>query len=168
MSEQTHFGDQAGSFRERAGDDAMMELAWHHVAISVKDMQKALWFYRDLLGFEVDWERPRYSGKAMSMVVGLPEPEARVVMLTGYGTRIELFKYNTPAGEACGPKRQCDFGLTHFAFSVRGIHQIYEHLLGAGVKFNAPPQNLRSGVWATYMKDPEGVTIELIEYKKMV
>ena len=39
-----------------------MEAAWHHVAISVKDMDKALWFFRDMLGFGMDWERAHYTG----------------------------------------------------------------------------------------------------------
>ncbi len=142
-----------------------MEGTWHHVALSVKDMNTALRFYRDLLGFEIDWEREHYSGEAMSKVVGLETPDAHVVMLKGYGTRVELFKYNTPVGEDRGGKRQCDFGLTHLAFSVKNIHQLYDRLSKAGVSFNCPPQNLRPGVWATYMRDFEGVTIELVEYE---
>jgi catechol 2,3-dioxygenase-like lactoylglutathione lyase family enzyme len=142
-----------------------MEATWHHVAISVKDMDKALYFYRDLLGFEVDWEREHYTGEAMAKVVGLGGADARVVMLKGYGARVELFKYNTPAGQETAAKRQCDFGLIHFALTVKKIHDIYERLSKAGVRFNCPPQNLRPGVWATYMKDPEGVTIELVEYE---
>jgi catechol 2,3-dioxygenase-like lactoylglutathione lyase family enzyme len=142
-----------------------MEATWHHVAISVRDMEKALWFYRDLLGFEVDWDREHYTGETMAKVVGLPGADARVLMLKGYGARVELFKYHTPAGEGGGAKRQCDLGLTHLALTVKNIHEIYEHLSRAGVHFNCPPQNLRPGVWATYMKDPEGVTIELVEYE---
>jgi glyoxylase I family protein len=142
-----------------------MEAAWHHVALAVKDMEKALRFYRDLLGFEVDWEREHYTGEAMAKVVGLQGADARVVMLKGHGARVELFQYITPPGVEAGPKRQCDFGLTHFALTVRKIHGIYERLSGAGVHFNCPPQNLRPGVWAAYMKDPEGVTIELVEYE---
>lgn len=145
-----------------------IEAAVHHIAISVEDIDRALSFYHDLLGFEVDWDMDHRSGDAMSRVVGLTNADARMVMLKGYGLRVELFRYYSPTGDVCGPKRQCDFGLTHFALSVKNIHQIYERLLKAGVQFNCPPQNLRSGVWATYMKDPEGVTIELIEYKKMV
>ena len=145
--------------------DDVMEATWHHVAISVKDLDRALKFYRDLLGFEVDWEKEHYSGEAMSKVVGLPNADAHIVMLKGYGARVELFKYHTPAGEECGSKRQCDFGVTHFALSVKNLHQLYERLSKAGVRFNCPPQNLRPGVWATYMKDPEGVTIEMVEYQ---
>jgi len=143
-----------------------MDATWHHVAMAVKDLNRALAFYRDLLGFEVDWDRDHYSGEHFSNVVGMPDADAHVVMLKGYGTRLELFSYYTPPGEECGPKRQCDFGLTHFALTVKNIHQIYERLHGAGVQFNCPPQNLRPGVWATYMKDPEGVTIEMVEYEE--
>ena len=140
-------------------------MSWHHVAISVRDMGKALHFYKDLLGFEIDWERPEYAGDGFSKVVGLNEARAHVVMLKGYNTRIELFRYDTPGGDEVGPKRQCDFGITHFTFSVKGIHTIYETLIAENVVFNCPPQNLRPGVWATYLKDPEGNTIELVEYE---
>ncbi len=142
-----------------------MEAEWHHVALSVRDMEGALRFYRDLLGFEVDWEREHYGGKDFSRVVGLEEADAHVVMLKGYGTRFELFAYRSPVGADSGVRRMCDFGLTHFALSVKNIHDIYRRLSGAGVSFNCPPLNLRPGVWATYMRDPEGVMIELVEYE---
>lgn len=141
-----------------------MEAIWHHVAISVRNFEKMRAFYCDQLGFEVDWERDHYSGESMSKVVGLPNADARVLMLKGYGTRLELFKYYTPNGEECAPKRQCDFGITHFALSVKNLQTIYDRLSKVGVQFNCPPQNLRAGVWATYMKDPEGSTIELVQY----
>jgi glyoxylase I family protein len=80
---------------------------------------------------------------------------------------VELFRYYSPTGRGRRPNRQCDFGLTHFALCVKNIHQIYERLLKAGVQFNCPPQKLRPGVCATYRKDPEGVTIELIEYQEI-
>jgi len=142
-----------------------MKATWHHTAMAVQDMERAKRFYCDLLGFEIDWERPHYSGEPFANVVGMPDAAAHVVMLKGYGTRLELFTYHRPAGQVSDPKRQCDFGLTHFAFSVQGIHDLYERLSAAGVEFNCPPQNLRPGVWATYLKDPEGVTIELVQYE---
>lgn len=142
-----------------------MDANWHHVAISVRDIDRETGFYRDLLGFEVEWDRDHYKGEMLSNVVGMTHADAHVVMLQGYGTRIELFHYYNPAGEEAGPKRQCDFGLTHFTLSVKNINTLYERLSKAGVRFNCPPQNLRPGVWATYMKDPEGVTIELVAYE---
>ena len=141
-----------------------MEATWHHTAMAVQDMDRAKRFYCDLLGFEIDWERPNYSGEPFATVVGRPDAAAHVAMLKGYGARLELFTYHQPAGRVREAKRQCDFGLTHFALTVKGIHELYERLSAAGVQFNCPPQNLRPGVWATYLKDPEGVTIELVQY----
>lgn len=143
-----------------------MDANWHHVAISVRNMDQALYFYRDLLGFDIDWERPNYSGDKFAAVVGLPDAAAHVVMLKGYGTRLELFHYHNPGGAKGIPGQQNDFGLTHFAFSVKKIHEIYDLLSANNVKFNCPPQNLRPGVWATYLKDPEGNTIELVQYQQ--
>jgi glyoxylase I family protein len=141
-----------------------MEATWHHVALSVRDLGAALRFYRDLLGFEVDWDMDHRGGELMSRLVQLPDPDVHMVMLKGYGTRLELFKYRCPEGEDRGSRRQCDFGLTHLAFSVQKIHDLYQRLRQAGVRFNCEPLNLRPGVWATYLQDPEGVTIELVEY----
>jgi len=142
-----------------------MDAKWHHVAMAVRNMESTLHFYRDLLGFDILWEKPHYGGAALARVVGLDHVDARVVMLSGFGTCVELFKYYSPAGHDRGPRRMCDFGLTHFALSVKDIHGLYHRLSVAGVPFNCPPQNLRPGVWATYMKDPEGVTVELVEYE---
>jgi len=137
----------------------------HHIAISVADINRTLEFYTDILGFEVEWDMDNRGSEALSRVVNLPDANPHIVMLRGYGLRLELFNYHSPIGKSSGPKRQCDFGIIHFALSVKNIHEIYDRLLKAGVEFNCPPQNLRSGVCATYMKDPEGVTIELIEYQ---
>ncbi len=142
-----------------------MEIRWHHVAMAVKDMERVVAFYRDFLNFEVDWEKPRYAGDGLAQVVGLEGAEARVVMLKGHGTRMELFQYLNPRGRRMGGRRQCDFGLSHMALQVKGIHEIYARLRAAGVVFNCPPQNLRPGVWATYLHDPEGNTVELVQYE---
>ncbi len=129
----------------------------------VRDLDLALAFYRDVLEFEVDRDMDHRSGEELSRLVGLPGVDARVVMLKGYGTRLELFKYHRPAGETPRPRRQCDFGLTHFALQVQGLQDLYRRRMSAGVDFNCPPQNLRSGVWAICLEDPEGVTVELVE-----
>lgn len=137
----------------------------HHVAISVADIDQALRFYRDLLGFKVDWDMDHRGGEALAKIVGMPNTETRIVMLEGYGLHLELFKYYTPEGRSREPQRQCDFGLTHLALQVSNIREIYNRLKKAGVRFNCPPQSPRPGVWATYMKDPEGVTVELVEFE---
>ncbi len=141
-----------------------MDDGFHHIAISVKKMAPMVQFYCDLMGFTVQWDMDHRGGKEMAAVVGMPEAEAHMVMLEGYGMHLELFHYYQPSGHGDRLARQCDFGLTHFALQVKDIHDHYQRLAQNGVHFNCPPKNLRSGVWATYMHDPEGNTIELIQY----
>ena len=141
-----------------------MDATFHHVALAVKDMNRMVTFYRDLLGFSIDWEKPAYGGKEFEKVVALNGAKAHVVMLGGYGTHLELFHYLEPPGLDRGAPRMCDFGYTHFALTVKGLAGIYSRLAEAGTAFNCPPQNLRPGVWAAYMRDPEGNTIELVQY----
>ena len=142
-----------------------MKAKWHHVALAVEDMDSSKEFYTKLLAFQIAWERENYSGEYFSKVVGIPDSSAHVVMLEGHGMRLELLQYHSPPGKRLPPRRQCDFGLSHIAFSVEEMQQLYEKLVHAGVQFNCPPQNVRPGVWATYMKDPEGNTVEIIEYQ---
>jgi catechol 2,3-dioxygenase-like lactoylglutathione lyase family enzyme len=141
-----------------------MDAVFHHVAASVRDIDATVSFFTNHLGFEVDWDHDHRSGRTMDAVVGLKDADARMVMLKGYGARLELFHYHHPQGRDIEPLQQCDYGLTHFCFSVNGIHELYERLVKAGVDFNCPPQNLRPGVWCTYLKGPEGITIELVQY----
>ena len=140
---------------------------FHHVAIAVRDMERMMAFYRDLLGFALEWEKPSYDGRGFAKVVALAAARAHVAMLSGYGMRIELFCFLEPQGRSLGELRMCDFGYTHFALTVKGLHGIYEHLRQAGTTFNSPPENLRPGVWAAYFKDPEGNTIEIVEYENI-
>ena len=142
---------------------AAFDATFHHIGISVRDMEQAKEFYCDKLGFSVLWAHKDRGGLPLQRVVGLPEATMDITMLQGYGLHVELFKYHYPEGRSLGERRQCDFGLIHFALKVRGIRAIYDELAAKGVRFNAPPQEMRPGVTATYMRDPEGNTIEIIE-----
>ncbi len=146
-------------------DSTPIKAAFHHVAIAVRDMDCMIAFYRDLLGFDLEWEKPNYTGGSFEKVVALAAARAHVAMLSGYGMRIELFCYLEPQGRSLGELRMCDFGYTHFALKVKGLNGIYQRLHQAGTTFNSPPENLRPGVWAAYFKDPEGNTIEIVEYE---
>jgi glyoxylase I family protein len=139
--------------------------SFHHTALSVSDLDRSIRFYCDLLGMKLDWRIDHRKSEALEKVVGLKNVNVSYAMLSGWGGRLELFQYHTPVGQPYPPdKPVSDKGITHFAFQVEEIDALYEKLLGRGVRFNTPPQVIREGVKATYLHDPDGIILELIQY----
>jgi glyoxylase I family protein len=143
-------------------NDYLKNAKWFHVAVSVRDMERSLAFYRDLLGFEVQWDFDHVTGGVIEAIVGLSDVDVRVVMLAGHGARVELFQYHHPKGEDRSAKRQCNFGFTHVALYVEDVLGAYAALDEKGVEFLSPPQNHRPDGWVVYMKDPDGNIVELV------
>jgi len=134
----------------------------HHTAISTGNFERALAFYRDLLGFEMVSELNWPAGVELAdTITGLEGSAARSVMLRASNTSIELFEFSSPAPKPGDPKRPvCDHGITHIGLEVDDIDVEYERLKAAGMSFNCPPQDL--GVSrVTYGRDPDGNVLEL-------
>ncbi|HKV56473.1 MAG TPA: VOC family protein [Candidatus Binataceae bacterium] len=138
----------------------------HHAAISTPDIERALKFYRDLLGlaviFETKWE---IGTESADQITGLKDSAARVAMLKAGNACIELFEYSAPIPKASEPMRPvCDHGVTHICLDVADIDTEYERLKAAGMTFHCPPQGL-GALRATYGRDPDGNVVELLEVK---
>jgi len=136
----------------------------HHTAISTPDLDRALAFYRDLLGLRVvaDFAWP-VGTEVADRITGLHESSARAVMLQAGNAFVELFQYQTPAPRPGDPRRPvADHGITHLCFDVTELDAEYERLRAAGMTFHCPPQDL-GGVRSTYGRDPDGNVIELQE-----
>jgi catechol 2,3-dioxygenase-like lactoylglutathione lyase family enzyme len=136
----------------------------HHTAISTKDLDRALTFYRDLLGFEVvlEFEWPEGTEFADS-ITGLMGSAARVAMLRAGNAHIEIFEYSSPPPKEGDPGRPvCDHGITHICLDVVDIETEYERLKAAGMIFHCPPLDLGISK-ATYGRDADGNVVELQE-----
>ena len=143
-----------------------MSLSFHHTGMSVTDLERSISFYRDLLGLKLLWRLDHRRSKALEQVLGLSQVDVSYAMLEGRGGRLELFQYHSPGGKPNPLDRPvCDRGITHVAFQVEGIQQIYERLRSSGVRFHSQPQVVREGVTVAYMRDPDGIVVELVEYK---
>ena len=135
----------------------------HHPAISTGNMERALEFYRDLLGFEVagDFGWP-VGFELADRITGLKDSSARVVMLRGGNAYLELFEFAAPTPKPGDPQRPVsDHGLTHICLEVRDIDAEYARLSAAGMEFTCEPQQMPAGSKATYGRDPDGNVIEL-------
>jgi glyoxylase I family protein len=139
--------------------------AMHHTGISVTDLDRSIAFYGDLLGMTLEWRIDHRRSESLEKVVGLRNVDVSYAMLSGWGGRIELFQYHSPEGSPYpAEKPVCDKGITHVGFQVVDIDGLYARLSGHGVRFNSPPQEVRPGVKAAYFHDPDGMTLEIVEY----
>ena len=136
---------------------------FRHIGIVVQDMQKALFFYKDLLGFEVTKDMNE-SGNYIDKFSKLDNVVVRTVKLKDpSGNLIELLKYASHPKNNC-PHEITDIGISHFALTVDDVEGLYEQLSKQGVTFNCYPQ-VTPDQYAkvTFCKDFEGNLIELVE-----
>ncbi len=137
----------------------------HHTAISTPDLERALRFYRDLLGLEVVFETSWPVGSEVAdSITGLEGSSARLAMLRAGNAHLELFQYASPPPKPGDPDRPVsDHGITHLCLDVQDLDSEYERLKAAGMRFHCPPQQLGADVRTTYGRDPDGNVLELQE-----
>ena len=137
-----------------------------HTALSVPNLDEAVRFYREILGFELESESgwPR-GARRVDALVGLRDSASKVVMLKLGETRIEIFEYDSPEPLARDSAlRVCDHGITHICLRVTEIEAEYARLVDAGVRFNAAPVDVGTSICA-YGHDPFGNVFELKQFK---
>jgi len=137
----------------------------HHTAISTPNLERALRFYRDLLGFRVVFEFGWPTGTEVAdRITALHDSSARAVMLRTGNVVIELFEYSSPRPRPADPRRPVgDHGITHICLDVTDLDAEYARLSAAGMAFHCPPQDIAPGVRTTYGRDPDGNVLELQE-----
>jgi catechol 2,3-dioxygenase-like lactoylglutathione lyase family enzyme len=136
----------------------------HHVGITVGQLDRSLAFYHDLLGLDVIGIS---DDEDVAAVVGLPGARARIADLdVGDGQLIELLEYRSAGsgGRAPGPDTA---GGCHLSLQVGDLRAALSRMAGAGFLPMGEPAELSGGVWqdctAAYLRDPDGVIVELIE-----
>jgi catechol 2,3-dioxygenase-like lactoylglutathione lyase family enzyme len=140
----------------------------HHTSYSVRDMSRSLAFYRDLLGFKVVNERPAVTDTYFRTIIGFPDAVVYAVLLElpGKTHYLELLEYKHPRGtpQNMTPNNP---NSSHVCYLVDDLPPLYERLVAAGIEFISPPIELdagpNAGGRAVYMKDPDGVVIELFQ-----
>jgi glyoxylase I family protein len=137
---------------------------FHHAAISTPDLERALRFYKGLLGCETVREFGWPAGiAAADALTGLKDSAARAVLLKLGDSFLEIFEFSSPTPRPADPGRPaCDHGITHICLAVKDCQYEYQRLQAAGMRFHAPPQ-AQDGGFVCYGRDPDGNIIELLE-----
>jgi len=137
-----------------------------HTGLVVKDLERSVSFYRDVLGLELVG-RAREEGAYISSLVGLPGVIVEWAKLKGAGGHlVELLQYiseplSAPESELGRANRP---GCSHLAFTVLDIESMFRALTGAGFRCNHAPLTAPDGrVKVMYAHDPDGIILELVE-----
>src|SRR5438105_5868724 len=115
-----------------------------HVHLTVADLDRAVAFYRDVLGFEVT---TRYGTDAVFLSAG------------GYHHHIGL---NTWAGRGAAPPPEGTTGLYHLAILLpdrRALAAVVRRVIDAGIPLEGAADHGVSE--AVYVRDPDGNGVEL-------
>jgi catechol 2,3-dioxygenase-like lactoylglutathione lyase family enzyme len=143
-------------------------IALEHVAIQVSDIERSMRFYQEHLGFELVFRVSRSEPYVQRVVGYHPDVTLEIAELSIPGTdvRLEIIEYRNVERTPIDPAT-ANPGTMHFSLFVDDLMEIYERLSAAGVAFVSEPQrsdagHLKGGI-VVYMKDPDGIRVELVQ-----
>src|SRR5262245_44081373 len=107
------------------------DVAFCHLVVGVTDMDRALAFYRDVIGMDVVFES-LISGEPFDTVLHASrKQEGRVVGGLLGGLMIELLSLGPDPG-AEGPPRRGITGIQNVSLSVTDLNDTYRRIVDAG------------------------------------
>lgn len=135
-----------------------------HTGIVVKDLDKMLHFYVDLLGLKVV-KRNNESSSYIDAILGLKKAIVTTIKMAAEdGSLIELLYFQSHPGTIALDRKLSGIGMSHIAFTVNDIDVVYFKLLKEGILFNSAPQKTIDGsAKVAFCKDFENNFIELVE-----
>jgi len=124
----------------------------HHIAISVKDSEKSAKFYKENFGFkEVSrFKRPEWDGGAI------------VLMLEDL--RLEIFQFQSSVPRQDDLSNLKIMGIKHIGIGVEDANKIYKELKEKGLDIDKPAKGV-SSAWFCFLRDPDGIPIEIYQPK---
>ena len=142
--------------------------AVRHFGIVVRDMERSLPFYRDLLGLKIVSSMAE-SGAYLEQMLALPNARVHTVKMAAENgsALVELLEFESHPDESRQARTICSLGPTHVAFTVENLDAVFGRLSQQGVRFNSPPQRAPDGgAMVAFCRDPDGTPIELVEVLK--
>jgi catechol 2,3-dioxygenase-like lactoylglutathione lyase family enzyme len=137
------------------------DVSFCHLVVAVTDMDRALAFYRDVIGMEVVFET-LISGEPFDAVLHASrKQEGRVVGGLLGGLMVELLSLGTkPRAEK--PARRGITGIHNVSLSVLDLDDTHRRITEAGYAPDQAPFEI-GGVRMFFVKDPDGTPVEFIE-----
>ena len=138
-----------------------------HVAVCVRDMDKSLAFYRDILGMRVTLDQVQDTSRGGLPHVYAHERKTRRTVHVRYGegnTTPSLVLTCHPGDEPDGEPIKLDqVGISHVSFTVGDVKGLAEELVAKGVQLAAPMEafaNAQGNVGSIFVYDPDGILVQ--------
>ena len=137
-----------------------------HIGICVRDMDRSLVFYRDILGMTVLGDRdtdPSESGRMNNYK--RPRKTRRWVSLSyGEGASPTLTLTSHPGEAPDGEAILLDqVGIHHISFGVKDVKALAEELISKGVELGGTLEDFTDAdgnVHSVYVRDPDGILVQ--------
>ena len=135
-----------------------------HTGIVVKDLDKSLQFFVDLLGFKV-LKKVDETGKFIDKILNLKNAELVTAKLKAPdGNVLEILKFQNYSSKYKYPKKIYSMGYTHMSFTVRDITHTYKILKKKKYKlFSKPEVSPDKKVKVMFCRGPENIYLEFVE-----
>lgn len=134
----------------------------HHVALTVKDLERSVRFYTRELGLIHD-DTVALDEKAAYRMFGIVGVTVRSALLfTPRGHRIDLHQFSS--GKNSRVELQFDRpGFQHLGLGVENLEDLGKRLELDGVEIVTAPFQTPTGEKLAFIRDPDGVVLQLIE-----
>lgn len=144
----------------------MPRIAFNHFGLTVADMDAALAFWVEGIGLHL-LGRGRVQYPHLDEIIGLPGTDIEWAELALESGIVELFRYHSPLASQDAPVINAP-GATHLAIEVPDIAAVHARLAALGYPTAAAaPTRIPFGDWedwlCAYVREPNGVTVELLE-----
>ena len=110
------------------------------VMLGVRDLARAVTFYRDLLGLKVQFQSTEFA------------------FLDAGGVTLAL---GLPLAQAMGQDSKKLGGASELVFGVDDVQAAHDSLAARGLKFVREPHNVTGAQWAANFEDPDGHALSI-------
>ena len=141
----------------------------HHLGITVRDVERSIAFYRDLLGMTLVRRRPVVDADYVAKQTGYPGVQLSVASLAvapDAQPTLELAQYLTHSAQPADTASNRP-GNSHLCLVVDDLDACYVQLTQRGVRFRSAPVEITAGPnqggKVAYFYDPDEYTLELFQ-----
>ena len=136
---------------------------FRHCGIETKNLNKSLWFYKELLGLKII-KKMKEDKKLMSEILKVKNCNLTTIKL-GVKKKIILeLLYFKNLNQKMNKIDIYSLGLTHVSLTVKDIRKMYNKLSKHKIKFfSKPTLSSDKKVMLCFCKTPENIFLELVE-----